>query len=411
MSTKFNSFLSTLGGFQQPPTGPLTPQQQMQQRGARNRGLSEVLYTLSDVIGDIRGQGIDFQQRSLGRQSLREQQERLREQQEEEQRRKALIATLPKEQRDLIDLFGKDALSLIYAKPSDRKIIKGADGFNYFADTGRRVLPEVQGAKSSVSDPLRTITMDGKVIKNVRDSELTPDYIKEINESGQVIQPLGFTEKFESTTDVDFAPIKSKYLATENIIIKASELAANFAAEPSSALAVGKTTQFVDGIIKNIDAGGKILSKAKDTKVYEYMQNTSTSLEGKDFSDAIAQASKASGVAESRIRDLAYLFAAARGQTGRGLSDKDYENALKIVTGGVGAEGRIAVLQDVATGLRDEYYREINFDISTSENEAYINKLKGLPKLPNFINPFTQTQTESTNGQDKNGVSRIRIRL
>lgn len=402
MSTKFNSFLSTLGGFQQPPTGPLTPQQQMQQRGARNRGLSEVLYTLSDVIGDIRGQDIDFQQRSLGRQ-------RLREQQEEEQRRKALIATLPKEQRDLIDLFGKDALSLIYAKPSDRKIIKGADGFNYYADTGDRVLPEVQGAKSSVSDPLRTITMDGKVIKNVRDSELTPDSIKEINESGQVIQPLGFTEKFESTKDVDFAPIKEKYLATENIIIKTSELAEKFAAEPSSALAVGRATQFVDGIIKNIDAGGEILNKAKDTKVYEYMQNTSTSLEGKDFSGAIAQASKASGVAESRIRDLAYLFAAARGQTGRGLSDKDYENALKIVTGGVGAEGRIAVLQDVATGLRDEYYRAINFDISTSENEDYVNKLKGLPQLPNFINPFTQPQTEISN-TNLNGTDPLGIR-
>lgn len=402
MSTKFNSFLSTLGGFQQPPTGPLTPQQQMQQRGARNRGLSEVLYTLSDVIGDIRGQDIDFQQRSLGRQ-------RLREQQEEEQRRKALIGTLPKEQRDLIDLFGKDALSLIYAKPSDRKIIKGADGFNYYADTGDRVLPEVQGAKSSVSDPLRTITMDGKVIKNVRDSELTPDSIKEINESGQVIQPLGFTEKFESTKDVDFAPIKEKYLATENIIIKTSELAEKFAAEPSSALAVGRATQFVDGIIKNIDAGGEILNKAKDTKVYEYMQNTSTSLEGKDFSGAIAQASKASGVAESRIRDLAYLFAAARGQTGRGLSDKDYENALKIVTGGVGAEGRIAVLQDVATGLRDEYYRAINFDISTSENEDYVNKLKGLPQLPNFINPFTQPQTEISN-TNLNGTDPLGIR-
>jgi hypothetical protein len=113
MSTKFNSFLSTLGGFQQPPTGPLTPQQQMQQRGARNRGLSEVLYTLSDVIGDIRGQDIDFQQRSLGRQRLREQQERLREQQEEEQRRKSalrnFIGNNPSMQL-MFDAFGSNAV-------------------------------------------------------------------------------------------------------------------------------------------------------------------------------------------------------------------------------------------------------------------------------------------------------------
>lgn len=106
MSTKFNSFLSTLGGFQQPPTGPLTPQQQMQQRSARNRGLSEVLYTLSDVIGDIRGQDIDFQQRSLGRQ-------RLREQQEEEQRRKDAVRNFignnPSMQL-MFDAFGSNAV-------------------------------------------------------------------------------------------------------------------------------------------------------------------------------------------------------------------------------------------------------------------------------------------------------------
>tara|TARA_X000000950_G_scaffold269577_1_gene348388 strand:- start:4945 stop:6216 length:1272 start_codon:yes stop_codon:yes gene_type:complete len=253
------------------------------------------------------------------------------------------------------------------------------------------------GGKSAVSDPLRTITMGGKVVKNVRDSELTQEEIQKINEAGQVIQPLGFTEKMESSKDVDFSPIKSKYLATQNIIIKASELADKFVNEPSSALAVGTAAQFIDGVIQNIDAGSNLLSNAKDKKVYKYIQDTSTSLEGKDFSDLIQKASQASGVSGSRIRDLAYLFAAARGQEGRGLSDKDYENALKIVTGGVGAAGRSAVLKDVSTSLRDEFYRDINFDISTSENEAYVNQLKGLPELPYYVDPYLKQQT-STQG-------------
>ncbi len=264
------------------------------------------------------------------------------------------------------------------------------------------------GGKSAVSDPLRTITMGGKVIKNVRDSDLTPEEIQKINKAGQVIQPLGFTEKFESSKDVDFAPIKSKYLATQNIIVKTSELSQKFVDDPSSALAVGGAAQFIDGVIQNLDAGADLLSSAKDKKAYQYMQKTSTSLQGKDFGDAIKQASQASGVAESRIRDLAYLFAAARGQEGRGLSDKDFENALKIVSGGVGAEGRGAVLKDVSNSLREEFYRDINFDIATSENEAYVNKLKGLPELPYYVDPFAQ-QTPTT--QTTNNIPIVRIKL
>lgn len=267
------------------------------------------------------------------------------------------------------------------------------------ADPDKQIVPlsAPSTSKSAVSDPLRTITMGGKVIKNVRDSKLTSEEINKINQAGQVIQPLGFTEKFESSKDVNFEPIKKKYLATENIIVKTSELAQKFYDEPTSALAVGRGSQFVDSVIQNLDQGLNLISSAKDKKSYQYLQKTSTSLSGKDFSDAIIQASEASGVAESRIRDLGYLFAAARGQEGRGLSDKDFENALKIVSGGVGAAGRSAVLKDVSNSLRNEFYRDINFDIATSENEAYVNKLKGLPELQYYVDPFAQ-QTPSATG-------------
>ena len=45
---------------------------------------------------------------------------------------------------------------------------------------------------------IKQVEKDGKVVKNVRDSELTAEEITKINQAGQVIQPLGFTEKFES---------------------------------------------------------------------------------------------------------------------------------------------------------------------------------------------------------------------
>jgi hypothetical protein len=284
----------------------------------------------------------------------------------------------------------------------DDKILEDVQGVKRYASgskMGQRVFPEVEiPVKGASSDPLRTVTIGGKVDYNIRDSKLTDDKVKEINESGAVIQPLGFTEKFESSKDVDFGPVKNKYLATENIIIKTSELAQKFVDEPSSALAIGGATQFIDGIIQNIDVTGNLLSNAKNKRAYKYMQETSTSLEGKDFTDAIKKASRDTGVADSRIRDLAYLFAAARGQEGRGLSDKDYENALKIVAGGVGPAGRSAVLKDVSNSLRDEFYRGINLDIATSENQAYVDKLKKLPELPYYVDPIQQTPPPTIGG-------------
>tara|TARA_R110002074_G_scaffold34551_1_gene95012 strand:+ start:309 stop:1586 length:1278 start_codon:yes stop_codon:yes gene_type:complete len=395
--SKFGNFLARGGGMATPTPELLataTPEElasyDIQRKTARNKGLGEMLLLMGDAF-----QGRDISGRAAQRRASRQ--------------------------------------------PKKRETIKGADGYNYYLDTGERVLPGIEklnntqgsqerfgvyGAdntligtvlkgdqatiarieqdpnqrvgqlrsptiksKSSVSDPLRTITMGGKVIKNVRDSELTSEEINKINQAGQVIQPLGFTEKFESNKNVNFEPIKKKYLATENIIVKTSELAQKFYNEPTSALAVGRGSQFVDSVIQNLDQGLNLMSSAKDKKSYQYMQKTSTSLSGKDFSGAIKQASQTSGVAESRIRDLGYLFAAARGQEGRGLSDKDFENALKIVSGGVGAEGRAMVLQDVSNSLRDEFYRDVNFDIQTSENQAYVNRLEGLPQLPTFVMP------------------------
>ena len=376
----------------QPNIGPITPMTPMTPQPAKDRtGLATMLFALG---GALRGDK-DFVAKAIQLKEMKESKEKKNQQSIAVKKYIADNPDIPQSMKSLLNVMSPDQVitTVLKTMPGDRKMREDVAGVPRFVDTGERVFPDVPiPEKSATSNPLRTITMGGKVVKNIRDSELTPDVIENINKSGQVIQPLGFTEKFESSKDVDFDPIKSKYLATENIIIKTSELAQKFIDEPSSALAVGKAAQFIDGIIQNIDVGSEILSAAKDKRAYKYMQNTSTSLEGTDFTDAISKASKATGVAESRIRDLAYLFAAARGQEGRGLSDKDYENALKIVTGGVGPSGRIAVLEDVSTSLRNEFYRDINFDIATSENQAYVNKLQGLPQLPNFVNPLITQQ-------------------
>lgn len=362
--------------------------------------------------------GLEALQRSFGKSAAilsgDPQRLALAQQQEEAARKRKLredfLAKNPQYAQTLRALEAGIPAGMLSGAKQKREIREDVRGRQRFTDTGELVFPDVKEPikTSAVSDPLRTITKGGKVVKNVRDSELTDEAITKINQAGQVIQPLGFTEKFESSQDVDFEPIKSKYLATENIIIKTSELAEKFVNEPSSALAVGNLAQFVDGVIQNIDVGGDLLSGAKDKKIYKYVQKTSKTIGGRDFGDAIKQASIASGVSESRIRDLAYLFAAARGQEGRGLSDKDFENALKIVSGGVGAEGRSAVLKDVSNSLREEFYRDVNFDIATSENEAYVKKLQDLPQLSYYIDPYQQQPSPSAT---KDQVKRIRVKI
>jgi len=406
--------------------GKLPPQQPQQQVGglSKNQQLGLFLSSLSDVFaGKDPTSGLLQRQQFLQQQQLQQQQQKINQdlnalidQSDLPETQKGFLkamnpkdkytALFPSGTKDSAERFGiydRDSKELIgTVLKSDQRSIQQYETDPSIIVSNLRA--PIKDSKSSVSNPLRTVTKGGKVQYNIRDLDLTPEKIKEINESGLVIQPLGFTEKFESSKEINLDEVKSKYLATENIIIKTSELADQFIKEPSSSLAIGTAAQFIDGVIQNIDVGGDILSGAKNKKVYNFIQNTNESIEGKDFTDAIKKASVSSGVTESRIRDLAYLFAAARGQEGRGLSDKDYENALKIVAGGVGPEGRIAVLQDVANNLRGEFYRTINFDVATNENPNYVERLQNLPPLPYFKNPLQQPTATKTSNNDPLGI-------
>ena len=203
-----------------------------------------------------------------------------------------------------------------------------------------------------------------------------------------------------ATLNDDIAPMKSKYLATENIIIGTSNLAKQFANEPQSALAVGDVSKFVDGVIKNIEGTKNILSNAKDSKAYKIIQQSNISSDGSDFTKRIEKVSQSTGVAQSQIKDLAYLFAAARGQEGRGLSDKDFQNALDIVSGGVGVGGRIKVLENVSTRLREEFYRQLELEKNFADDEDYFKKLNKFKELPYFVNPTINANTPVKTPED-----------
>jgi len=156
-------------------------------------------------------------------------------------------------------------------------------------------------------------------------------------------------------------PLETRYDATIQLVDAIQGAANQIAKNPTAALAVGGVAQFADAVVQNINALTGALDDANKNEYYQEMLQGKYIAEdtGKDFTETIKEISKGNAVLESKIRDLAYLFAASRGQEGRGLSDKDYENALRIVSGGVGAEGRIAVLEDVSSRVTQDITGEL----------------------------------------------------
>ena len=153
-----------------------------------------------------------------------------------------------------------------------------------------------------------------------------------------------------------------------------------------------------------MDATTDFLKTEKQTEQYgAYLQNA-TSKDGNNFDDQIAKVSQQFGIQRSQIIDLAYQFAAVRGQAGRGLSDRDFQNALDIVSGGVGKEGKIAVISDVANRINNEINAQKNSDIAYNQGlvdagidmNDLLKRYNALPELTIFNNPFAiETDTNA----------------
>ena len=117
----------------------------------------------------------------------------------------------------------------------------------------------------------------------------------------------------------------------------------------------------------------------------------------KDWKNDVFAISEQFGINESIVRDTAYALAAARGQEGRGLSDKDWENAVKILSGGVNASEKIAILTNVANRLKKETVFNLNntlrFLKAEDKSEETDSLIRYYEKLlqPESINAFFPT--------------------
>ena len=242
----------------------------------------------------------------------------------------------------------------------------------------------------------------GNQVSSVLKNDL--EAIKEFQDQGFLVGNLATPQGAPTSGQKNpFDAIYDQYVATNKIINATSGLAQKYFAEPTSALALGNAAKFVDSLYTNLTALGDFARKGKDNQAAQDVEK-GISISGKDYTDRIKEASIATGVAQSRVRDLAYLFAAARGQTGRGLSDKDYENALMIVSGGVGVEGKIAVLQDVSNRLSEELAYDLNLaKLRYSDDEKFMSEYNKLPEIQKFVNPLIQN-APSQQSQDADAL-------
>ena len=85
--------------------------------------------------------------------------------------RRRLVDTLMRNP-DTAEFGGQMAMQLMMEKPPERKIIKGADGYNYYQDSGERVLPNIQVPQDrktakDINDHLRYLDSGERVFPSV----------------------------------------------------------------------------------------------------------------------------------------------------------------------------------------------------------------------------------------------------
>ena len=166
----------------------------------------------------------------------------------------------------------------------------------------------------------------------------------------------GFSDIYNTSKENSQKTIQT----ASNVTLKINDLITNIAENPTAAVkGVGPLAQ----ITTNIRSFSEALGLANADTYKEFEENfsyISTSPSEKDWQNDVLRVSAQFGINESIVRDTAYALAAARGQEGRGLSDKDWENALKILSGGVNASEKIAILKNVADRLKAETIKNLS---------------------------------------------------
>ena len=253
---------------------------------------------------------------------------------------------------------------------------------------------------SSPGSLLQVIDSGGNFVKNISKKDAlasTEDLAKQGYRITNIPTGTEAAPSADMSLEKRLQPILDQYKTGTNLINEVSTLAKNVAENPETAnKLVAGGANAIEFLKSNIKGFANIAEKNKDNPIYKQLKVSQTSLEDTDFSDKIAEVSGGSAIIQSQILDLAFTFAAARGQSGRGLSDRDFQNALDIISKGVNAEQKIAVMQDISRRITNEYNTTVDIarKLNVGDTE-FINKLEEFKTLSPFVNPYTAAQTQT----------------
>ena len=108
---------------------------------------------------------------------------------------------------------------------------------------------------------------------------------------------------------------------------------------PNTVLTVGDLAQIFERAQQEV---GALVGRPLD-----YTKHVSNSQQSK-----ITDLAEGSAATESMLLDFTFLIAAARGQEGKGLSDKDFEIFEKIISAGYTANQKAAALTSFIEGIQ-----------------------------------------------------------
>jgi len=370
----------------------------------------------------LRGQ--DPAQAVLGAQRVLEQR-RLQEEQEEQKRQQEELRKKINEQIDLQDIPEsqkvllkqmslKDQYSALY--PSTGKNLPNSYQEYLLTDPtpSQAEYSAFLDRNQSPGTLLQVIDKEGNFVQNIysKDFKNNEDEFKKqgyrVTSIAAPLEAAGVKEQQDrEKVSKKIEPIKSKYLTNSNLVRGFNKMAETIYESPeASASLVAGGANALKFIEQNIEGFADLVDRDDLIDIKETFNNSPIAVDtNRDFTEEISRVSQASNIQRSQILDLAFLFAAARGQEGRGLSDRDFQNALNILQGGIGAEQKIAILEDVALRLREDYLFEVDIEERLgAEDEEFVNQLNKLKDIPVFVNPYRAVKTT-------NDVERIRIKL
>ena len=429
------------------PRTPLTSEEQLQRRQNLGVGLAALSETLrgGDPVARTLGlqQQLEQQQQQAEQERLQSQLNATIDQMNVPEEQKSLIRLLPPQQQ-YAALFGQNTskdtelersiaeLNRLKTIPADQLTDADKRNINIYEN---RLLKTTQPKIYQIVGPNRTGVGLGTY------DEFTEGLASGLYPKGSTIVniPTGTEAPKVSKPEVfsvENKPFADKWQATSTLQQNLQNYTNELEKMDEAALTgTGAGAKFATSVIQNTK--GFLNLASKDTKSFyndAVAKNSYTTLEGNDLTERLVEVSDQFGVNESQVRDLAYLFAAARGQEGRGLSDKDYENALLIVSGGVGKKGKIAVIESVYNRLGGEISNAVDSRIRTlqylkensPESEAsyfekqivQLNALKEATPFNPYINPLKQVesladpyQQQPMSSVTKDQVKRIRVKL